>query len=205
AQQVTLTLPPRAFAHYDPFWGQWRTEAGEWQVRIGASSRDIRVWYRVEVAGETLAGSTLGSELPAGYRQPSFPLRVSQPDFRALYGRPLPDNRDYRSGMYTANTPLDAMQEHPLAAGLFQALVWHQRDLVGDTGASMSSAHNLRQLPLRAMTMNPGLTANPPLARFLAEVINGHYGPALGELRQALRRSWHKRRRQMAPPEAKQH
>lgn len=189
AQDVTLALPPRAFAHYDPFWGLWRTEAGEWQVRIGASSRDIRVEYCLEVSGESLP-----AEVPASYRQPSFPLRVSRADFQALYGRPLPENRDYRSGMYTANTPLDAMREHPLAAGLFQALVWHQRDLMDDVGASMNAPHNLRQLPLRAMTMNPGLTANPPLARFLAEVINGHYGRALRELKQAVQRSWHKRR-----------
>ncbi|MCY1704026.1 glycoside hydrolase family 3 C-terminal domain-containing protein [Deinococcus sp. SL84] len=196
SQDVTLTLPARAFAHYDPFWGRWRTEAGEWQVRIGASSRDIRVQYRVQVAGETLRYEQEpgGGTLPASYRRLSFPLRVSRSDFQALYGRPLPDNRDYRTGSYTANTPLDAMQEHPLASGLFRVLVWHQRDLVGDTGASMNSAHNLRQLPLRAMNMNPGLTANPPLARFLAEVINRHYGPALRELRLALRRSWHKRR-----------
>ncbi|WP_315941287.1 glycoside hydrolase family 3 C-terminal domain-containing protein [Deinococcus sp. Marseille-Q6407] len=189
SRDITLQLPPRAFAHYDPFWGRWRTEAGEWQVRIGASSRDIRVEYRLQVSGETLP-----DQLPNEYRYPGFPLRIGQPAFRALYGRPLPENRDYRSGEYTANTPLDAMQEHPLASSLFRALVWHQRELVDDSGASMNLAHNLRQLPLRAMTMNPGVTANPPLARFLAEVINGRYRAAGRELSLALRRSWHKRR-----------
>lgn len=191
SQQVTLSLPPRAFAHYDPFWGRWRTEAGEWEVRIGSSSRDIRVRYKLEVAGE----EGLQDDLPDSYRHLGFPLQVPRTDFEQLYRRPLPSNHDYRTGQYTAHTPLDAMQEHPVAQLLFEVLIWHQRELVDDVGASMNAPHNLRQLPLRAMTMNPGLTANPPLARFLAEVMNGHYGAASLELWAAVRRSWHKRRR----------
>lgn len=190
SQALTLTLPDRAFAHYDPFWRRWRTETGEWEVRIGASSRDIRVRYSLEVVGE----APLPDGLPAEYRQLHFPFKVSRTAFQQLYGHPLPDNRDYRTGGYTAHTPLDAMQEHPLAKLLFGILVWHQRELVDDVGASMNAPHNLRQLPLRAMTMNPGLTANPPLARFLAEVINGYYDAAAVELVAAVRRSWHKRR-----------
>ena len=188
SRQVTLHLPPRAFQHYDPLWGQWRTEAGPWQVRIGASSRDIRAEYGLEVAGEKVPAT-----LPAEYRDPGFPLRVGQAAFTELYGRPLPDNQDYRPGNYTANTPLDAMQTNLLAQGLFAGAIWHQRDLVDDIGASMNAPHNLRQLPLRAMTMNPGLTANPPLARLMAELINGDFPAAAHELGRAIRRSWRKR------------
>jgi beta-glucosidase len=50
---VKLVVPARAFAHYDPVWGGWFVEAGEYEVQIGASSRDIRgaVTVRVDADG----------------------------------------------------------------------------------------------------------------------------------------------------------
>jgi len=39
---LTLSLPPRAFAIWDVTSGGWRVEAGDYEIRVGASSRDIR-------------------------------------------------------------------------------------------------------------------------------------------------------------------
>jgi beta-glucosidase len=39
---ASVTLDFRAFAYYDPAYGQWITEAGEFDILIGASSADIR-------------------------------------------------------------------------------------------------------------------------------------------------------------------
>jgi beta-glucosidase len=41
-QTVTIPLDFRAFAYYHPGYGQWITEDGEFEIRIGASSTDIR-------------------------------------------------------------------------------------------------------------------------------------------------------------------
>lgn len=40
---VTFSLPPRAFSYYDPYQGAWVAEPGEFEVLIGASSRDVRL------------------------------------------------------------------------------------------------------------------------------------------------------------------
>ena len=48
ARTVTLTLDARELRVLDES-GQWRVEPGEYQLLVGASSRDIRLRGRVEV------------------------------------------------------------------------------------------------------------------------------------------------------------
>jgi beta-glucosidase len=44
--QVELELPERAFAFWDVGSNSWRAEPGEFEIRVGASSRDIRLTQR---------------------------------------------------------------------------------------------------------------------------------------------------------------
>jgi beta-glucosidase len=46
---VTIALDFRSFAYYHPGHGQWITENGEFEILIGASSRDIRCIETVEL------------------------------------------------------------------------------------------------------------------------------------------------------------
>ncbi len=45
---VSMKLDPRAFSHYDTENGRWREDAGSYEIRIGSSSRDIRLASVVE-------------------------------------------------------------------------------------------------------------------------------------------------------------
>jgi beta-glucosidase len=51
AQTVRLTLGPREFAVYDPRVAAWVVAPGDYDVRVGSSSRDIRVAGTVTLAG----------------------------------------------------------------------------------------------------------------------------------------------------------
>ncbi len=50
SQVVRIPLSPRALAYYDAVGGRWLAEAGDFEIRVGASSRDIRLRgeYRLE-------------------------------------------------------------------------------------------------------------------------------------------------------------
>lgn len=52
---VTLTLGRRAFAFWHEAMERWTVEGGEFALRVGGSSRDIRLETTVELTGETLA------------------------------------------------------------------------------------------------------------------------------------------------------
>lgn len=42
-QTISISLPPRSFAYYDPDKAAWVAEAGEFVIHVGSSSRDIRL------------------------------------------------------------------------------------------------------------------------------------------------------------------
>lgn len=54
SREVTLALPPRAFAFYDLQARAWRVEAGEFRISAGLSAADIRAEVTVQRGAEVL-------------------------------------------------------------------------------------------------------------------------------------------------------
>jgi beta-glucosidase len=54
SDRVVLLLDRRAFAHWHTELGRWVVEGGAFELRVGASSRDVRVRARIELAGDDL-------------------------------------------------------------------------------------------------------------------------------------------------------
>ena len=89
-KEVSFTLSERAFAYYNININAWHIESGDFEVLIGASSRDIRLTAKVEVIS-----SAEGVQVP-DYRE-SAPCyygadvkNVPDKQYRALLGRDIP-------------------------------------------------------------------------------------------------------------------
>jgi beta-glucosidase len=54
-KQVAVTLEPRAFAYWNDARKQWAVEAGSYQVLAAASSADVRLTRKVDVAARSIA------------------------------------------------------------------------------------------------------------------------------------------------------
>lgn len=100
---VTLTLDERAFSYYNVQGGGWALASGSYEIRIGASSRDIRLKQKVEVLGAAFP------EWEAQY--PSYASGAVQavPDaeFEALLGHPLPKSRMESGERFTISNCLE--------------------------------------------------------------------------------------------------
>jgi beta-glucosidase len=59
---VTILLDPRAFAYYDPAYGRWVAEPGQFDILVGASSADIRCCATVTLASTVRLPSILNEE-----------------------------------------------------------------------------------------------------------------------------------------------
>lgn len=88
-QTVEIVLDKRSFAYYNVKLGDWHVETGEFTIKIGASSRDIRLETVITVE------STVECEIP-DYSE-SAPCyygagieSVSKEEFEAVLGRPVP-------------------------------------------------------------------------------------------------------------------
>ncbi len=63
-KQVELTLDQRAFSFWSVRWGRWAVEAGEFEIGVGTSSRDLPLRQRISVDAPSLAAPlTLDSTL----------------------------------------------------------------------------------------------------------------------------------------------
>ena len=88
-KEISITLGKRAFAYFNVNIGDWHVESGEFDILVGASSRDIRLSATVSVE------STVDAEIP-DYREsaPAYYTAdrcgMSNAQWAAVYGQPLP-------------------------------------------------------------------------------------------------------------------
>ena len=106
---VEITLCKRAFAFYNTAIADWHVESGEFEILVGASSRDILLSARVTV--ESTAPDAPIPDLRA--TAPSYysgdVQNVPDSEFEALLGRPIPPvKRDPHTPLGLANNLEDA-------------------------------------------------------------------------------------------------
>ncbi|HOT92253.1 MAG TPA: glycoside hydrolase family 3 C-terminal domain-containing protein [Anaerolineae bacterium] len=173
---VTLELDRRAFAWYDPQLKDWRVEAGAFEILVGASSQDIRLSAVVEMPG-THPAAPAARTAPAVYH--AFPkgARVSQEDFEALLGHPVPPNRMTPKGQYTLNTPVEDMQTSFIGRQLF-GMIKKQMDQMAmgkeDTPAALLLEATSHEMPLRSMLMGDSFLSREILEALLL-IMNGRF------------------------------
>jgi len=185
--EVTLELDRRAFAWYDPQLKDWRVEAGAFEILVGASSQDIRLGATVEMPGTHPAVPAVRTA-PAVYH--AFPKGavVSQKDFEALLGHPVPPNQEPQKGQYTLNTPIDDMQASFIGRQLF-GVIKKQLDKMAagkeDTPMALLLEATSHEMPLRSMLMG-----DSPLSREMLEallhIMNGRFFKGLFALVRAI-------------------
>lgn len=89
-KEVSIELSKRAFAYYNVELGDWHVETGEFDIMVGASSRDIKLTATITVT------STVDAAVP-DYRAtaPNYyndVANITRDDFAAVYGElPSPD------------------------------------------------------------------------------------------------------------------
>ena len=173
---VTLELDRRAFAFYDAGLKEWVLETGDFEILVGASSRDVRLAATVSLTSEQRPAPYANSAALAPYFSP-IRAPFSRDAFAALYGRPLPENTPPQKGQYTLNTPISEMQGSFVGRQLFHMMQDQIRKMmVGQedtpTGAMMMSM--VQEMPLRSMLMMGGAFNREKLEALLA-MINGHF------------------------------
>ncbi len=146
ARRVEVPLGRRSFAVYDVASASWAVEAGEFEVRVGASSRDIRATARVDIASD---------DLVTPVDAPSGPVATDE-EFAALLGHPVPDPPPLLP-LHEDSTIDDLRQVavgRPLRALLLKA-VSRQIDLGDDDPATRAMLEAVMgQMPLRAIAVS---------------------------------------------------
>lgn len=174
---VTLTLDPRAFAFYDVGSQAWVVKPGEFEILVGASSRDIRLSTIYQVTQAQGKATPMDKAKLAAYFNLAKDYRFTQADMQALLGRPVPLAMEPRKGSYTLNTPIDEMKDSFIGKQLHRIVnVILRRMIKGHentpTGALVYAA--AQEMPLRSLLMYSNFITRPRLEALLL-MVNGHF------------------------------
>jgi len=173
---VSFSLDKRAFAYYNVKIADWHVETGEYELCIGASSRDIRGRITINVK------STVPAEIP-DYRK-TAPVYYSIKDgidnipdeqFLAILGRPLPKRERGRNQPFDDNSTFGDIEVKWIGR-VFTKKVKQQamkamENTVDDIKEMLDRMFN--DMPLRSMRMMAGDKMPPHLLEGLLTALNG--------------------------------
>ena len=179
-RDLTIELDDRSFAFYDTGTADWSTAPGEYEIRIGASSRDIRLRQRLTVDDE--AGCL--SE-PSRNDRPVFEnehLSVDDETFAAMLGNPVPPPEEMRP--FHLNSTLSELETTwlgRLVARRFKAR-FVERMGGTDTATQKMVERMADDTPLRSLVLFSGGRFSFALAQAFVAVLDGRYLKAVRAL-----------------------
>ncbi len=173
-KKVTLSLTKRAFAYYNVNIHDWHVESGEFEILVGASSRDIRLNAAVKVT--STAGDVeipdMRESLPCYYS--GEVSNVSDADFEKLLGYEIPYKNAEEYGEITINSALEDAAGtkagkliNTLLVNMFKAMS------KGDVSQEKMMTSMALQIPIRCfISMSMGVFT-PEMAEGLCLILNG--------------------------------
>jgi beta-glucosidase len=150
---VTLTLSERDFSYWSTDAHEWRLEGGDFEIRVGSSSRDIHLRQTIHIDDNQPAAAP-GDQTPelAAYQAPQ-PGGFTDAAFTALLGRPLPEPDRPRTPL-TIDSPVSDLDQSFLGHLALHIVRWVGTKIVGGgAGATALLDHMLQEVPLRAGIM----------------------------------------------------
>ncbi|MGN0065169.1 MAG: glycoside hydrolase family 3 C-terminal domain-containing protein [Nocardioides sp.] len=143
ARRVQLDLGRRGFAVYDTATAAWAVEAGEFEIRVGTSSRDLPLRSTVVLDSP---------DTVTAVEAPSRPL-VDDAEFAVLLGRSVPAPRPLLP--FHRDSTLSDLDGTWLGARLQKLLLSMagRRVSVGDDANSAMMETAMAQMPLRGVVM----------------------------------------------------
>jgi beta-glucosidase len=172
SRTVAFELDRRAFAVYDPERADWVVEAGDHEIRIGASSRDVRLREVVRLDGVPARRS------PTADWYHTLDGTPTLDDFHTIH-EPFPPVRAPSQGSFDEYSSLHDMRRASLTMRVVYLAVERavakragRKVDYGDVAFKMMML-GAAGLPMRAMVRMSEGAISPQLARFFVDSANG--------------------------------
>jgi len=173
---VSFTLDKRSFAYYNVNIHDWHVESGEYEVRVGASSRDIRGKVTINIK------STVEAEIP-NYRK-TAPIyydikngldKVPGDQFVAVLGRLLPKRERTKGQLFDDNATFADIQEKWIGRYVSKKIKRAAMEKMGGASDDLTLLMDrmFDDMPLRSIRMMAGKDMPPKLVEGLLTALNG--------------------------------
>lgn len=168
---VEIPFDDKAFRYFDVNTNQWEIEKGEYEIMIGASSRDIRMNISYEPEATTEAGPYSRQNLPSYFTGDI--VAVSDEEFQKLYGADIPDGKWTREIDFN-----DAVCQLYMGRGILGKLIYgiltallKISEMRGKPSLNLLFQYNM---PIRGFSKMTGGIITTDMALALTEMANGH-------------------------------
>jgi len=175
-KNVSFKLDKRAFAYYNTKLADWHVESGEYEIRISASSRDIRGSVRIRVNSTVdVSVPDYRETAPAYYDLKNGISNMPDEQFVAILGRSLPPRERDKSKPFDENATFGEISEK-LIGRVFANRVKKEAakvmaGMADDIGEMLSRM--FEDMPLRSLVMVAGGKVPPKLVEGLLTALNG--------------------------------
>ena len=182
--EVQIGLPTRAFAHFDASARRWVVEPGTAVVRVGASSRDIRLRGTLVVGEPSSAIEAQAHRAEAqahpgdagAHRPEGDPRAVSDDQFAALLGHPIPVPTPQRP--FTRNSAMQDLNATWLGRGVLWGVKRAARPAIehmaGEDPVMQDMMwRSLSEAPIRWVAQLSQGRVTWPMVDLVLDVLNG--------------------------------
>ncbi len=158
-KQISFTLSRRDLCYYDVAASDWRVEGGAYEIRISASSRDIRLTYSITAEPDADAHVPDHRADAACYYDLSGGVDVLDSAFAAVLGREIPARERQNGEKHTLNVTLSEVK-HTLLGWLLAFVGRKVAQGAMETNEINLSVidHILYTTPLRLMSSESDIT-----------------------------------------------
>ena len=153
-KNVTLELDQRAFMLWDIGANSWIVEPGDFEIRIGSSSRDIRLNKKISLESGNAASQEARKSSPPR-ELPMNSLPDSDEDFESLLGKPIPPSPTNPTDINyntlvadTQNSMLGRFLKKQIVDTMNQNIEDHKKESQGKFAEELAENTPLRNLVL---------------------------------------------------------
>jgi len=165
---ITLSIPYADLAIYQ---NGFKVESGQYEIHVGASSRDIRLSDKIEI--ETT--NTVVHDFNEGYRIKNGIFNPSDSDFELLLGYPIPQIPPIKP--FHMNSLLGEIKHNFIGKKMVQMIVKQMSTMIGEPDEAMKKMmeKTVDQMPLRALITFSGGKLSKKRVHGILDLMNHHY------------------------------
>lgn len=174
--RVSFTLDDRCFAFYNTEINDWYVENCDYEILVGASSRDIRLKGLFTISTRPVAPMPDYVSKCPSYFDIGAQSEISDEEFSRLYGKPLPSNEPAKRGEFDLTTTLGELScclIGKLIIKIAPSVIKGQVENP-DMTTMLMLMQGMKELPLRGLIGISGGIADIKVIRGMMEWGNRH-------------------------------
>lgn len=178
---VTIELDERAFSYYNVNIKDWSIEKGNYQILVGASSRDIKLTYDFSLEGDGVEPIDYRDSANCYYNIDKVD-EIPVNEFAVLYGEEIPDGTPNKKGQYHLNSTLGEVTDSWFGNLLRRVMLFGAKIISKGTENETMVLKSLPLMPFRNFVQFSGGMLTHESANGIVKMVNGHFFKGLAQV-----------------------